>query len=206
MKKFTMFACLAMALVFALSSFAGELPRMTVGNSVIHGGSVNFNKAGTDTINLMAGTYDPTNNVEVCDGGLEPYYDGDFEDSSGNAAWNGWSSYDITEPTVTHWNLSDYNQPVPGNQAAWCGDIALPSCDGGVTDPDGGYGNSWHDIIEFRQAVPNTGTSSTVTVTATLLHDSEPGYDYSYLSYKFQGLDTRLTGVEEQHPVRDILI
>ena len=114
MKKFTMFACLALALVFALSSFAGELPRMTKGNSMIHGGSVDFNKAGGDTINLMAATNDPTN------GPGEPFFDGDFEDAGGNPSWNGWTSYDITEPTVTHWNISDYNQPVAGNLAAWC--------------------------------------------------------------------------------------
>jgi len=179
MKKFTMFACLALALVFALSSFAGELPRMTKGNSMIHGGSVNFAKAGGDTINLMAGTFDPTNTAG------EPYYDGDFEDNAGNPDWNGWTSYDITEPTTTHWNVSDYNQPVPGNLAAWCGDIAIVACN--VSDPAGGYGNSWHDLIEFTQIVPNPGQSSTVTVTATLIHDSEPGYDYSYLSYKYQG-------------------
>jgi len=32
------------------------------------------------------------------------------------------------------------------------------------------------------------------------------GIDHTRLSYQFQGLDVRLTGVEEQHPVREILI
>ena len=185
MKKFTMFACLALALVFVVSSFAEELPRVTDGNAMVYGGSVNFSKAGGDTINLMAATDDPTNNVDPRDGGLEPYYDGDFEDDLGNPNWNGWTHYDITAPTGTHWNVSTYNQPVTTNYAAWCGEN-IPSCNPGV-DPDGGYGNSWHDLIEFRQTVPNTGVSSLVTVTATLIHDSEPGYDYSYLSYRFQG-------------------
>ena len=39
---------------------------------------------------------------------------------------------------------------------------------------------------------------------ATILHCL--GIDHARLSYKFQGLDMRLTGVEEQHPVHDILI
>ena len=39
---------------------------------------------------------------------------------------------------------------------------------------------------------------------ATILHCL--GIDHSRLSYKFQGLDVRLTGVEEHHPVKDILL
>jgi len=39
---------------------------------------------------------------------------------------------------------------------------------------------------------------------ATILHCL--GIDHNRLAYKFQGLDMRLTGVEEQHPVHDILI
>jgi hypothetical protein len=56
MKKFTMFAFLASALVFSLSSFADELPRMSEGNTIIHGSNPIFNKAGGNTINLMAAT------------------------------------------------------------------------------------------------------------------------------------------------------
>jgi len=186
MKKFTILACLAPVFVLALGSFAEELPNLTsMSNPMIHGGSVDFNKAGADTINLMAATNDPTNNSDPRDGGLEPYYDGDFEDANGDPDWNGWTHYDKTQPTTTHWNVSNYNQPDPTNHAAWCGDINIPSC--GFPDQNGGYGNDWHDLIEFRQTVPNTDTSSTVTVTATLIHDSEPGYDYTYLSYKFSG-------------------
>jgi len=32
------------------------------------------------------------------------------------------------------------------------------------------------------------------------------GIDHRRLSYKFQGLDMRLTGVEEQHPVESLLL
>jgi hypothetical protein len=189
MKKFTMFACLALALVFAASSFAGDLPRMTIGNSMIHGGSVNFNKAGTpvnpDTINVMASSTDPTNNTVPADLGLEPYYDGDFEDAGGNPAWNGWTHYDITQPTVSHFRVDTFSNYAGSGYGAWCGDPAIAACD--TNDVAGGYGNSWSDLIEFRQTMPNTGTSTQVTITADLFVDSEPGYDYTYLSYKFEG-------------------
>ena len=193
MKKLIMFACPAIAVVLALGSFAeefqvrtdGERPIRTLGNSVIHGGNVNFNKAGLDTINLMAASNDPTNNSDPRDGGLEPYYDGDFEDANGEPSWNGWTHFDVTQVTESHWNVSNYNQPDPANHAAWSGDIDIPACN--EDDSEGGYGNGWHDLLEFRQTVPNTGTSSTVTITATLIHDTEPGYDYTYLSYKFSG-------------------
>ena len=36
--------------------------------------------------------------------------------------------------------------------------------------------------------MPNTGFSSTVTVTATLIHDSEPGYDYTYVEWNGDGV------------------
>jgi len=155
------------------------MPRYSLTGGEIHGGSADLAKAGGDTVNLMSFHNDPTN------GAGEPFYYGDFEDVSGNPDWNGWTHHDITQPTVTHWNVSTYNQPNPSNNAVWCGDIDIPSCGG--TDPAGGYGNNWHDILEFRQTVPNPGVGSTVTVTATLIHDSEPGYDYTYLSYRYQG-------------------
>jgi len=181
MKKVATFVCIAQALVFVISSFAGELPQKTIGHSIIHGGNGDLAKAGADTINLMASRHDLTN------GPGEPFYYGDFEDVEGDPDWNGWTHYDVTQPTVTHWNVSTYNQPDPSNHAAWCGDINIPSC--GETDPVGGYGASWHDLLEFRQTVLNNKISATVTITATLIHDSEPGYDYTHLSYRYQDQD-----------------
>ena len=108
MKKFTMFACLALVMVFALNSFAGDLPRVTRGNSMFYGGSPNFAKAAGDTITLMASSDDVQNNANPgpCSD-PEPYYDGDFEEG-----WNGWTHYDVTQPTETHWNVSTYNQGI----------------------------------------------------------------------------------------------
>jgi len=179
--KFFQMSCIlsAVLILLSMSAQAGDRPRLSLGDDVIHGGSVDNAKAGADTINLMSTHNDPTN------GPGEPFNFGDFEDADGNPAWNGWTHRDFTQPTVTHWNVSTYNQPDPANHAAWCGDINIPSC--GDPDPDGGYGNSWLELIEFRQTVPYPGVSSTVTVTATLIHDSEPAYDYTYLSYRYQG-------------------
>ena len=39
---------------------------------------------------------------------------------------------------------------------------------------------------------------------ATILHCL--GIDHRRLSFKFQGLDTRLTGVEEHSPIKGILV
>ena len=41
-------------------------------------------------------------------------------------------------------------------------------------------------------------------INATILHCL--GIDHEQLTYKFQGLDQRLTGVEESHPVSGILV
>lgn len=40
-------------------------------------------------------------------------------------------------------------------------------------------------------------------INATILHCL--GIDHSKLTYRFQGLDQKLTGVEEAHPVKAIL-
>ncbi len=158
---------------------AREIPRFPRVGNIIHGGSVDLAKAGADTINLMATHRDRTNEAG------EPTYYGDFEDAEGNPDWNGWTHYDVTQVTVSHWNVSNYNQPDPANHAAWCGDINIPSCN--FDDPEGGYGNSWNELLEFRLTVPNPGSSTTVTVTATLIHDTEPTYDFTYLSYRYHG-------------------
>jgi len=89
MKKFIMFAALAMVMVFALSATAGELPKLAKGNVTITGRSSNFAKASGDTIDVMGPE------------GSGSAYFGDFE-----SGWNGWTNLDVTQPTVTYWNVS----------------------------------------------------------------------------------------------------
>ncbi|MFT5232044.1 MAG: hypothetical protein ACI9UK_000186 [Candidatus Krumholzibacteriia bacterium] len=169
MKKFTMFAVLTMAVTLAVSATAGGLHQLAKGNPTIIGGSSSTAKAAGDTIDVMGPT-----------GSGAPYL-GDFE-----AGWNGWTNIDATQQTVTHWNVSTYNQAVVGNFAAWCGDISIAACDDSL-DQVGGYGNSWNDLLAYRATVANPTISALVTVTATLQNDTEPGYDYTRLSAKLAG-------------------
>jgi hypothetical protein len=107
-------------------------------------------------------------------GGAWPWR-GDFEDAAALPAGNGalaggWTSQDRTA-LANHWHVDTYANPGSGN-GAWCG-AAYPACDG--SDTEGGYGNGWHDVLEFRQTVAGPAT---VRVQATLRFDTEPGYDY----------------------------
>ena len=170
-KAFT-FICVVLMLGMALSSMAGDSPVYTSNvNSVLYGGSANFAKASGDTIDLMgpAGTYT-----------------GDFENSVGGALCDGWTSVDITQPTVTHWSLSTVNNDLAGinGTSMWCGDY-IDAC--AAQDSAWGYNNSWHDIVEWRYTVADINSSTTVTVTGTIFYDNEPGYDYAYLSYEVAG-------------------
>jgi len=165
----TIVSVIGFSIFIATIASAGEFPTTLRNGQIIHGGNATLSKVAVDTINVMGPT------------GSGATYLGDFE-----AGWNGWTSVDLTQSTENHWQVSDYNQSVAGNLAAWCGDIAYEACDDSL-DPSGGYGNSWDDIISYRTAVADPGANATVTVTATLQLDTEPAYDYVYLSTKFQG-------------------
>ena len=176
MKRFTMFACLALALVFAMSSFAGnEMPRYTDGSNFNMPSTSDGAKASRDTF-IMIGPW-----------GSGAAANGQFEDMGGLPAWNGWTHYDITQPTTTHWQISDYfadnlgMNPVVGNLAAWCGDINIVACT--EEDPEGGYGDSWNDLIEWRATVANPAIGVDVHFTAYANIDSEPGYDGTEVVY-----------------------
>ena len=177
--------CLVAGLASAVSGETAtqRRPRVHDGfRAVLTGGPAVMTKAGGDTINLMAGHNDPTNTAG------EPTYFGDFEDAAGDPAWNGWTSYDITQPTVTHWSVSTQNADAgqgTGAFTAWCGDY-IDACT--PADSAWGYGGSWHDLILFQETVGNPGASATVDITAILRYNSEPGYDFTYLSYAVNGV------------------
>ncbi len=178
-------------LLIAFSTQAGENPRFSLGDGMIHGGNTAVAKAGNDTINLMAAANDPTNNTNPGPCSLpEPIYRADFEMGANGGRvetdGSGWSSRDLTTSSASHWHVSDFDgfgTPY-GNYRAWCGDPGIPSC--GPDDPVGGYGNHWHDQIAFTVAVANPAVGSGVEISASLQHDSEPGYDYTYLSYRYE--------------------
>jgi hypothetical protein len=163
------FAVAGLCLLLAAGVSATDLPNIVDGGQMIHGRAESFNKASGDTILLMGPT-----------GSGAPYI-GDFE-----GGWNGWIVVDVTQPTESHWQVSNYNQAIGTNLAAWCGDISYAACNDSL-DTVGGYGNSWQDLLSYRATVSDPALSTQVNVTATLQNDSEPGYDYTYLSTKIEG-------------------
>ncbi len=168
MKRFTMFACLALALVFAFSSYASNLPRLVKadGNEVLVGGGHLYSKASRDTA-IVIGPHGS---------GASVY--GDFEDAAGNPSWNGWTGVDNTAPAVNHWKADTY-YAITGTYAAWCGD-AYPYCVTGDVDA-GGYGNDYNDMLEWRGTVADNSLSCTVTVAYNIAYDVEDGWDFVYL-------------------------
>ncbi len=175
MKRFTMFACLALTLVFAMNAFATDLPQRVIGHdSVFHGGSTEFSKSSRDTVFLI-GPW-----------GSGAQVNGQFEDPAGNPAWNGWTHWDITQPVSNHWHVSDYYADVfpsgIGNFAMYCGIETIPACS--ETDVDGGYGNSWNDILQFNYTVADPGAGCVVTVNGLVSHNTEPGYDYTNFTFQ----------------------
>ncbi|MCP4996459.1 MAG: hypothetical protein GY934_22190, partial [Gammaproteobacteria bacterium] len=100
--------------------------------------------------------------------------------------WNGWTHWDVTQPTENHFHLSDYNSPHGvGNMAMYCGDESIPACN--QDDVEGGYGNSWSDILRISYMVEDPAEGCEITVSGLLNHDSEPGYDY--INFVFQTAD-----------------
>ncbi len=172
MKRFTTFASLALALMVAISGFASDLPQYTNGDVTLHSGTGSAAKASRDTFYLIGpwGSPAPVN--------------GQFQVSATDfsPAWNGWYSIDLTQPTESKWHISDFNaanlDDVLGasNLACYCGDPDIPSC--GESDPVGGYGNNWNEVIEWRGVVDNNTLNCTVSWTADANYDVEPGYDY----------------------------
>jgi len=174
MKRFTMFACLALTLVFAMNSFASELPQLMLGHdSVYHGGNAEFTKSGRDTVFLI-GPW-----------GSGAAVNGQFESEAKASSWNGWTHWDVTQPTVTHWAISTYAADVfpggAGNKAAFCGDETFPVCN--EADVIGGYGNNWNDVLEFSHAVADPTASCTLGVSGVFSSNSEPGYDFLTTRY-----------------------
>ncbi|MGD9546228.1 MAG: hypothetical protein AB7V45_01650 [Candidatus Krumholzibacteriia bacterium] len=170
-RSLRLLAILAVACASAASAQFEPPQRAIDSGSVIFGGSVGGPKAAGDTIQLMGPT------------GSDAAFIGDFE-----SGWAGWTSIDNTQPTTSHWNVSDRNWPAfgqgPGNLAAWCGEDS-PACS--PADSAWGYGNNWDELLRWRAAAPRPDLSSTVRVTCAMVLDTEPGYDYVHLCYRLEG-------------------
>lgn len=156
-------AVLAVLAIASVANGADPSVRPPTDAASLHfGGSTA--KAAVDTIVLMG------------PGSRYPY-SGDFETilprplSQGFLA-DGWVSRDLNALPGNHWHVDTYGNPGTG-YGVWCGTLSFPSCDG--SDPSGGYGNNWHDVLEFRKPVAG---AATVRVQAKLRYDTEPGYDF----------------------------
>ncbi|MCP4574162.1 MAG: hypothetical protein GY838_17510, partial [bacterium] len=177
MKRFTMFACLVMALTFSLNALAddGDLirPHDIRGPGVVRGGSMDMAKALGDSFVLIG----PPE--------LFPTVIGTFQDAGGAPAWNGWTTLDWTIPDTldTTWHAATY-YAINGVYSAYCGDETIPSC--GPGDPDGGYQNSWTKLLKWGATVTDVGLTTNITVDFAFDVDSEGGYDWGFISRELE--------------------
>ncbi|MBE0564828.1 MAG: hypothetical protein IH621_02650 [Krumholzibacteria bacterium] len=141
---------------------------LSAGEDVVHGGQApGAAKAVTDTV-LVMGPW-----------GSGAAHNGQFQSPDGAPAWNGWTSVDLTHSTEERWQAAT-DGALAGSFSAWCGTLAYASCEPG--DPEGGYGNNWDEVLEWRGTVADPGASCTVDLAATIAIDTEPGYDYAYVT------------------------
>jgi hypothetical protein len=169
MKRFVLFATLALALV-AVTALADSRPQMVRGSGVHTGQAIEMSKALGDTVYLVG---DPA--IADQQGPIE---NGTFQDAFGGPAWNGWTTQDLTFSDDSFWNVSNFNA-VNGTYSYWCGT---------TYDGDPGYGNDWNQVVQFTYVVANPGAASTVNWTAVVQNDTEPDYDYTYMEWNRSGV------------------
>jgi hypothetical protein len=173
MKRFTLFACLALVAVFAVNALAADvISRPQMESPAVKAPKVDFAKAGRDTVYML---------------GAPGSWDGRFETPAGDPSWWGWYRVDVTAPTTQHWYASTYNAENlggAGNNAAWCG-ADYPPCN--EDDPAGGYGNSWDDRLNLWVEAPDPGQPTNITVNYIGNFDVEPDFDYVDLVYETDG-------------------
>jgi len=102
-----------------------------------------------------------------------------FDDMEGGVA--GWTTADNTATASAHFHLNTY-MAYEGTYSWWCGTFDY--------DTDGGYGNSWDD----RLLIPTTDlTGATYPIlTYAFRHDSEAGYDFTYVQAESGGVYVNL--------------
>ncbi len=108
-----------------------------------------------------------------------------FDDGSGNADPQGWTSVDRTlQPTYFHVDdfagMSAPYGALQGTKSLWCGarPCQTPDLCSYATLP--GYGNNWNQRFE---SVP-FNVSGDVDVAFQMRYDTEPSYDFVYLEYE----------------------
>ena len=107
---------------------------------------------------------------------------------------NGWTTADNTATATPHFHVDTY-MAYEGTYSWWCGNFDY--------DTDGGYGNSWDD----RLIIPTTDlTAATYPIlTYAFRHDSEAGYDFTYVQAESGGVYVDLNrGYDGAAPWTDI--
>jgi hypothetical protein len=89
---------------------------------------------------------------------------------------SGWSTADFSASAAPHFHV-DFYMAFEGDYSWWCGSFDY--------DSDGGYGNSWDD----RLRIPTTDLSAATypILTYAFRHDSEVGYDFTYVQAESSG-------------------
>ncbi len=101
-------------------------------------------------------------------------WNGRFENAAGLPHWHGWTHVDLYDPDPqSFWQVSDH-LPIAGQYSVWCGAWFDNSC-------QDGYGDGWHDSLEFARTATDPQVATTVRWQAVVKVDSEPGYDFLHL-------------------------
>ena len=102
-----------------------------------------------------------------------------FDDIEGDVST--WTTEDFTAGASPHFHTDAY-MAFEGTYSWWCGTFDY--------DTDGGYGNSWDD----RLVIPTLDlTAATYPIlTFAFRHDSETGYDFTYVQAESMGLYVNL--------------
>jgi len=116
-----------------------------------------------------------------------------FDDMEGDVS--GYSTSDLSAGAAPHFHWDAYMAYGGAGMSWWCGNFDY--------DADGGYGNSWDD----RLVIPTLDLSAATypILTYAFRHDSETGYDYTYVQAESLGLFVDLNrGYDGTQPWTDI--
>jgi hypothetical protein len=98
-----------------------------------------------------------------------------FDDVESGAA--GYVTTDFSSDATPHFHVDTY-MAFDGSYSWWCGTF--------MYDTDGGYGNSWDDRLDIPP-VDWTGYTYPI-LTYAFRHDSETGYDFTYVQAESNGV------------------
>jgi hypothetical protein len=131
--------------------------------------------------------------AEPPDPGTHPRTTVWYDDIEGDVS--GWHSVDLSESYTSHFHWDQYMAFGGSGYSWWCGTLDY--------DYDGGYGNMWDD----RLNIPEVDLSSAIYAVLTFAyrHDSEYGYDYTWVQAESLGVFKNLNrGFDGVAPWTDI--